>query len=645
MTKSKQIQSLEFSYDIAWTCNYGELFRGNYTEITDIDRILERVTECGRTLLSGKGGSGKTNIVHRVMRAAQEQNFVIVFVDMRQWSPQLQDLWEMLDDDPLIRANFLLVHFGDPPLSLSAIDEFDPGRWKLVVVDGLNEVRSTIGQQVVAAADRLAATFSNLCVLTTDRLVRREIEENRWALGLVLPLKEEIAQEILNSVLGQDAWELATVGQRHMLEIPFFLDKVLHDGQITSTTAEVIGDYLERHAGLSDIEIDAAAQGAFNTYCAGYGGRSFPRDAFVKDTGAEVARRLEQSGVLRHIDETSYFDHHLFHDYLAARYLSKHPKKWEEDSFDAMSFNASSFDAISKVLELIDASQADNFIRKVYDWNPYAASYAMSETVSSDRRVSEEMEHVIAAMLAERRWDVVRPTAVRAEDALAILGTDQARKYLRAKSPEEVLGAVGAIKGEKEWFRDWQQLYIRRPHKKVQNQELELLEARDSILGWTATNVFRRLKLTNEQLRCVRQLAGSSKFGTVRWRAVHVLGAFPSKVNKAVLFERLGKDRYTWVRYGALRSLMEMAARSAALRSQILEALSRQGDLLAGNELLRSEFSRAADATVDKAEVESWMSGIGRVIRALADRAEDERDLEHWARLSRELGERYAARS
>lgn len=642
MTKSKEVPSPQFPYEIAWASSYGGMFRRSYAEVTGVDRILERVAEHGRALLSGKGGSGKTNIVRRVQSVAEERNFITVFVDMRRWSPQLQERWEALDDEPLAHANFLLSQLGDPSLSLSAIDEPEPTRWTLIVVDGLNEVRSSIGQQVIAAADRLAATFSTLSVLLTDRLVRRDIDESRWALGLVLPLSERIVQDVLAGLPRRDAWRTATDGQRLMLENPFFLDKVIHDGQIASTSSEALSVYLERHAGLSDRECDAAALGAFNTYKAGYGGRSFPRTTFSLDAGTQVTRRLEQSGVLRSIDEIAYFEHHLFHDYLSARYLSSHPREWRERSFDAMSFNASSFDAVSKVLELIDGSFADDFIRKLYDWNPYAASYAMSETVSSDRRVSEDMENVIAAMLAERRWDIVRPTALRAEDALAILGTERAQKYLKANTLDEVLASVSSIKGKEKWFHSWQRLYTLPRHSEVQHEELELLVVPDSILGWTATNVFRRLELSDEQLSYVRQLAGNSMTGTVRWRAVHVLGAFPLEDNRVALTERLRKDHYSWVRYGALRSLMEMAARSAEVRSQVLEELSNEVDLLAGDKLLRDEFSRAANAEISCAEVEGWKSGVGRVIRALADRAKSERDLEHWARLSRELGERYA---
>ena len=635
--------SLEFPYEIAWARSYAELFRSECTHLTDIDHILEAIARDGRVLLVGKGGSGKTSILQRVKRLAHDRQYETVFVDMRQWSPDLQNLWENLAVDSLVRANFLLRYLSDPASSLSAIDGLDPGQWKLILIDGLNEVRSTIAEQVIGASDRMAGTFMNVCVLASDRLVRREIDESRWALGAVQPLKKEVVQKILHDVFTDDTWRLATVGQRHMLEIPFFLDKALQDQQVTTTTSEAVEHYLQRHASLNENEIDIVATGAFNTYRSGGAGRSFPLSQFVKDTSSDVAQRLGQSGILRQVDDSACFEHHLLHDYLAARHLSAHRKKWGQRAFDAISFEASSFDAISKVLELVEAGSADDFVRQVYDWNPYAASYALAETVSSNRRVSEEMEHVITAMLAERLWDVVRPTAVRAGDALALLGSEKALSYLNARTIEEVLAEVGLIKSEIDWFSRWQELYTRPPHEQVQGKELRLLQESDSVLGWTAANVIRRLELDDAQQEYVRQLAAGATGGTVRWRSVHVLGAFPSKFNQDALLARLREDQDGWVRYGALRSVMEMAARSELLRQEVFEALIEQVDVLARDRLLRAEFSRAANAKIEEVQTGSWIAGIGSIIRALADRSEDERDLEEWARLSHELEVRYAA--
>jgi hypothetical protein len=634
-----EIRSLAFPFEIGWAKNYEDLFRAHYNTSTSSDRVLEKAVGRGRVMLHGRGGSGKTTIVLRVRSEAEKQGFATFLVNMARWSPRFYEMLERLDADPLARANFLLENLGDPPSSFYEIDKIEPSRPKLVIVDGLNEVRSDIGRQFLNSADKLASAFLNLSVITTDRLARRDIPLDRWTLGMVLPLKESLVRSVVEENLGPSAWDSTTVRDRTLLENPFFLDKVLKDKRVTF----FIGDYLLRFTGLSNEELDQAASGAMATYRAGFGARSFPRDAFIKEAGTETTMRLIEAGILEGDRESAHFQHHLFHDYLAARWLARHPNEWNEQTFDALTFKASSFDAISEVLEQLESEQADDFIRKVYDWNPYAAAYAISETGPSDARVSREMGQVITAMLADRKWDLICPTATQARDALAILGTKDATYYLEANTREEILSAVEKIESEKDWFREWQRLFTRKSRTIVRDRDLELLKSDDSILGWTAANVFRRLKLGAKELGEVRHLASSAKTGTIRWRAVHVLGASPSAENERVLLERLRSDVYEWVKYGALRSLMEMAASSAALRKEILGAVSREADLIASTERLKSEFSRAAKANVSKKDADDWTAELGRVVRALADRSRNENDLEGWARLSRELAEKYAA--
>jgi hypothetical protein len=634
-----EIKSPAFLFEIGWAQNYEDLFRGHYTTSTSSDRVLEKAVGRGRVMLHGRGGSGKTTIVLGVRSEADKRGFATFLVNMARWSPRFYEMLERLDPDPLARANFLLENLGDPPSSFYEIDKIEPSRPKLVIVDGLNEVRSDIGRQFLTSADKLASAFLNLSVITTDRLARRDIAIDRWTLGMVLPLKESLVRSAVEENLGRSTWDAATLRDRMLLENPFFLDKVLKDKRVTF----LIGDYLLRFTGLSNEDLDRAASGAMATYRAGFGARSFPRDAFVKEAGTETTMRLMEAGILEGDGESAHFQHHLFHDYLAARWLAGHPNEWNEKTFDALTFKASSFDAISEVLAQLESDQADNFIRQVYDWNPYAAAYAISQTGPSDARVSKEMAQVITAMLADRKWDLICPTATQAKDALAILGTNQATYYLEAKTREEILAAVEKLKSETNWFRKWQWLFTRPSGTTLRDREIELLKSDDSILGWTAANVFRRLNLGAKELRDVRHLARTAQTGNIRWRAVHVLGAYPTGENERVLFERLRSDDYEWVRYGALRSLMEMAASSAALRKEILEAVSREADLIATSERLKSEFSRAAKANVSKKDVGDWTAQLGRVVRALADRARDENDLEGWARLSRELTEKYAA--
>ena len=104
-------------------------------------------------------------------------------------------------------------------------------------------------------------------------------------------------------------------------------------------------------------------------------------------------------------EDQAYFDHHLYHDYLAARHVAAHLELWNDTHFDAITFGASSFDTIALVLQQLDLEQTDIFLKRVYDWNPYAAAYALSDTENST--TTPETLFVISAMLADRLDDLL----------------------------------------------------------------------------------------------------------------------------------------------------------------------------------------------------------------------------------------------
>ena len=80
-------------------------------------------------------------------------------------------------------------------------------------------------------------------------------------------------------------------------------------------------------------------------------------------------------------------------------------------------------------MEQVSPETADDFVRKIYDWNPYAAAYAIGDVEApGSARVSSEMKLVMAAMLAERLWDIIEATVQRSRDAIGVLGTNEARR-------------------------------------------------------------------------------------------------------------------------------------------------------------------------------------------------------------------------
>jgi hypothetical protein len=624
---------LAFRYRIGWAKDYSSLFLSQWEEVTGVAEALNRVRQTGRLLLLGKGGSGKTTVANRLKEDAVQSRIAVTLVNLKHWSPSIQAAWDATGDDILARAELLLGELGDPPQSLSQIDSIEARKPKLIIVDGLNEVRGSIAEQIVSVADRVASSFINLSVILTDRLTRRNSVRERWQLALVLALEDSAVELAFQQTIGLEKWANATAGQRHLLQSPFFLNKTIEDGQLTASSAEAIQSYLLRHAALDDNKLSAASRGAYAMYVQLGSSRTFPFAAFEAGAGKPTTDELLRAGVLVREGEVAHFEHHLFHDYLAARHVASNSDIWNYDSLNAISFGASSFDAVAFVLEQLETVRADHFVRQVYDWNPYAAAYAISET--SGAQISHEMAFIISAMLAERLDDIFAPTAQRSADALSVLGTEEAKSFIQF-SADDRLRSVAEYKSEQPWFVDWQKLYVHPRGSAAHADELALLGSVDSILGWTAANVLRRLSVTEPQLVEIRQMARAATSHAQRWRCVHVLGTFPSEENLSLLLDRLDSDENEWVMYGSLRSLMEIAARSIALRPSVFRALGERTHLLETRPRLRDEFTRAVFASHIEGK-DTWLMGVGKIIRELAVRTSDSREFDKWLRLGDDL--------
>ena len=114
---------------------------------------------------------------------------------------------------------------------------------------------------------------------------------------------------------------------------------------------------------------------------------------------------------------------------------------------------------------------------------------------------------------------------------------------------------------------------------------------------------------------------------TIRWRIVHTLGAWPSQDNAQLLLEALG-DEHVWCRYGAVRSLVEMAARTTDpnLRQRILSSLSERWRRLDSEPL--SQLAWASRYETADAE---WPAAIQPLIEEVRDAQQGE-ERERWER-------------
>jgi hypothetical protein len=257
------------------------------------------------------------------------------------------------------------------------------------------------------------------------------------------------------------------------------------------------------------------------------------------------------------------------------------------------------------------------------------------------------METILLAVLAEKRWDLFRWTKTKAEDSLRLFPELTVRPYIEANNLGEVCAHVHSHASQEPWFRKWITLFCQ-PVDSSARDTLEMLDDKD-VFGWTAANVLRRQRLTKQELGKVASLLRHAPHATLRWRAAHVLGAFPTAEHTTLLLAHLKGDADEWVKYGCVRSLLEIAVRDRSLRTRIIDSICQRAaaiqedaqDAQALKELQASLFvqEQAAPHEWTKAD---WKAAITPLVETFHDAAPTEAARERWQRTAYELRRLYA---
>lgn len=617
----------QFSLQTGWARNYSDLFAGAFYETVEESRILDSVLGKGRALLCGRGGDGKTWLLRRLYRQALKQGILPVLIDLRQWTGADYVKWEEWTSQEIgDAADFLLRNFGELGVGAVELDRLSPSVRKILFVDGLNEITSTVGLQILQLLDEMVREQINLSVLVIDRLIRRDLPNSpRWSLGVVLPLTD--------AQIRQHLGKAADPGFGDILSSPFFLDAAMRYGLGAKRRAAASEEFLLAHGGLKRNDLDTVAAAAFDAYRSSHS-RVFDRSAFLEKAGAMPVAAMERSRTLiSTADGKSYFRHHLIHDFLAARHFAQWPTQyWTPQSLSELTFEASSFDAVEMVFEQLPADRADPFLRQLYDWNLYAAGYALAQAREADATVGIEMRTMIFAMLAEKRFDRVLATRQKANDALALMQLSDAKQFRDAGSIDDLFAVLKAVESKETWFNAWKEVFCLASMSTLGNESLVAIRTSDSIIGWTVANVARRTILeAGASDVLVGWLTGESN-STVRWRIAHVLGALPDPAAVQKLFELLDSDADGAVRYGAIRSIVELASRTdGKLREAVGDGVSSRASVISGQQKIATEL-RNSLLMHPEAVGSDWLSFVAKVVRALFLSVESTGDRDVWRR-------------
>jgi hypothetical protein len=622
----------EFSINVGWARSYEELFGGHMVSESDVLNLNKIAMEKGFVLLTGKGGGAKTVIVRRLAKHALESHMLPVVISLKDWTGKDYASWEGAESQPA-KVDFLLGRFGAVSIGSFELEGIPPDVIKLILVDGLNEVNSRVGQEIIFALEDYVRFAPSSRIIVTDRLVRRAfVNRKRWELSIVCPLQVGEVEKQVVKRFGKAAALKLSRESYSLLTSPYFLDAFLREGDIAKTKSQEFESYFNKHVALTDEELSLTAVAAFNAYKTA--SRTFPLTEFIEHASGQIVQKLKSSGAIVTEREIAYFDHHLKHDYLVSRYLSQRPTQWNEKTFKVVTFGASSFETITLTLEqILTAKGAEDFLREVYDWNPYGAGYALADARQTAANV--EIRVVIFAMLAERRLDIMLRTAERANDALSLIQSDDVGPFKTSQDLAQIFVAVNAVESEQEWFDEWRGLYTTAPGTPASDADVGRLTAKDPVIGWTIANVLKRLLLNEEQQAIVRQVLQQNDDPVMRWRATHVLGAFAGETNLNVLITAL-QDPVPSVRFGSVRSVIEIAARGHGLTEIAFQRLAENADRIIQERSVVEEVQRAVFVRSNVVPA-NWSSRVLGLIGVLQSPAIPALSSEQWDRVVKDV--------
>ena len=625
ISRAWPLNETQFRLQTGWAKGYSDLFAGRYTSILEENDILKSVLAQGRAILAGRGGDGKTWLLRRLYIKILNRGDLPILLDLKQWSATDYEEWKKWTSSEIgDAADFLVRRFSGLHLGAIELDRLPPRTAKVLLVDGLNEIVSPVGAQLLELLNQLVLNQINLSVLVADRLTRRELPHaSRWSIGTTLPLSKTEVQKHL----GSDA-EIEFGG---ILTSPFFLDAALKykvEGHRRSQASE---RFLIVHGGIKKSDLAGVAAAAFDTYRR-FRARIFSRAEFVALAGEKATSALERSHTIVTTSEgRSYFAHHLLHDYLAARHFARLPSdEWTPEALSMISFEASSFDAIELVFEQLEQQKADLFLRQIYDWNLYAAGYALAQERDANASASKEMRAMILAMLSEKRFDFILATRERATDALAIMQLSDAAEFREAASLEVVFSILDRIRSSEGWFNEWKSLFRTTPQAGLSLGTLASIKSPNSIVGWTVSNIAKRCTFEGDACAALTQWAENEGNSTVRWRVAHALGAYPTRNSFNTLLKLLDQDPDGYVRYGAIRSIVELASRSDdEFRNNIANEIERRAKSISSQPRVRGELRTSVIIEVSVAPP-NWLSFVQRIVRTMFSVTDDAKESDLW---------------
>ena len=118
------------SLSVALCQNYSALLRGEHGERQSHEELLPLAAKRGRILLSGRGASGKSTIMRRLLVDGAAAGKSAIFIDLSRWDHDASEGWKQRRESAREAIDFLLRRFSSGETDVADLDFLPAGQEK-----------------------------------------------------------------------------------------------------------------------------------------------------------------------------------------------------------------------------------------------------------------------------------------------------------------------------------------------------------------------------------------------------------------------------------------------------------------------------------------------------------------------------------
>jgi hypothetical protein len=567
-------------------------------------------------LLHAPGGAGKSSFLLELLQSSPDENLVPFLVDFSKGDEEKSSTSQINAKDQLKLWFDQYEATGDVEALLDLAKSPKGNLRPLLVIDGFNQARRQWGSVLETLTKLSKQILASASIIVADRMQDRGSAMEAFRHAVIPPMSPPAYRDAL---CGRPQLAVASDPNWYpILSSPLFLNLLLtipqkNDGstQALPSRFQILNWYFREECKFNSQDLRVLTDFAFKVYdeCRQTAIPEKELADFYSGPGASLQERIEGKGLIHRLGVRDFeFRHQVLHDFLVALKEASSKEREDETLLRAPAFNIVSLDSASQdAIELaVEALQYPSellgkrgrplgpreFLTAVFDWNYWITLQCVA---SFDRRGDSPLppwvRHAVYAHNLERRFDPFLHTVFRAERLRGQIPVSKDLTYINSGNRAEIAEAIRTVMGqlpsidlsEDQYRQQWLDLYLR--DRPFLLQDLEPLWL-DPLLSWTAANTIRRFdnppEVTEEIVRLYRISKATSdsapKAAMFRWRLVHALGTGKSTALNKLAEIALDSYEDGDVRYGAFRSLIELAVTrgSAADRSRILDRIQAE---------------------------------------------------------------------